>query len=269
MNHGDHKHDMEVVYTCPMHPEIRQNHEGRCPLCGMDLVKVANDESKNSESGKEVSFNISPYQASLVGIKPVEAKKKTVSFSIPVAGRIVSKSTLALQIFERDLRYIKPGVKFSGRSEVYPEDTIHGVVTLVDPMADPSSRTIRVIGRIKESGRNNLSEASFTGEVWVDLGEKLVVPEKSVLFTGGGNFIYLYKDDLLYPQKVSLGPKTGEQYVILDGLKEGDLISSGPNFLIDSESKIRGVSNPNSVPECPEGQKWNTPMAMCMPENKK
>ena len=28
------------IYTCPMHPEIRQNAPGSCPICGMDLVKV-------------------------------------------------------------------------------------------------------------------------------------------------------------------------------------------------------------------------------------
>jgi hypothetical protein len=264
-NHENHIHSEDAIYTCPMHPEIRQDKPGPCPICGMKLVKVTNEKSKDSPLKTEANFNISPYQAKLVGIKPVAAQLKMVSHSIPVSGRIISKTTLALQVFERDLRYIKPGVNFTGRSEVYPEDIIHGVVSSVDSMADPSSRTIRVIGRIMSSGRNTLSEASFTGQVIINLGEKLVVPEKSVLFTGNGNFVYLYKEDLLSPQKVSLGAKVGEEYVILNGLKDGDLISSGPNFLIDSESKIRGVSTPSTTPVCPEGQKWNAPMAMCMP----
>src|SRR5438132_293281 len=25
------------VYTCPMHPEVRQDHSGTCPKCGMAL----------------------------------------------------------------------------------------------------------------------------------------------------------------------------------------------------------------------------------------
>jgi len=29
-----------VKYTCPMHPEIRSDKEGKCPKCGMDLIKV-------------------------------------------------------------------------------------------------------------------------------------------------------------------------------------------------------------------------------------
>ena len=27
----------DTVYTCPMHPEIRQDHPGNCPKCGMTL----------------------------------------------------------------------------------------------------------------------------------------------------------------------------------------------------------------------------------------
>ncbi len=29
---------IKVEYTCPMHPEIKQDHPGNCPICGMDLV---------------------------------------------------------------------------------------------------------------------------------------------------------------------------------------------------------------------------------------
>jgi Cu(I)/Ag(I) efflux system membrane fusion protein len=28
-----------VYYTCPMHPDIKKDAPGQCPICGMDLVK--------------------------------------------------------------------------------------------------------------------------------------------------------------------------------------------------------------------------------------
>ena len=28
------------LYTCPMHPMVVQDHPGRCPICGMNLVPV-------------------------------------------------------------------------------------------------------------------------------------------------------------------------------------------------------------------------------------
>src|SRR5579863_9091684 len=33
--------DLQAVYTCPMHPEVRQKGPGACPFCGMGLEPVA------------------------------------------------------------------------------------------------------------------------------------------------------------------------------------------------------------------------------------
>ena len=43
--------DPEAEYTCPMHPEIRQQGPGSCPICGMALepVNVTLDEQPNEE----------------------------------------------------------------------------------------------------------------------------------------------------------------------------------------------------------------------------
>ena len=36
-HHRGEVHPKSVVYTCPMHPQIRQDHPGSCPICGMAL----------------------------------------------------------------------------------------------------------------------------------------------------------------------------------------------------------------------------------------
>ncbi|MFD1892912.1 copper-transporting P-type ATPase [Ottowia beijingensis] len=39
-----------TIYTCPMHPEVQQDHPGNCPKCGMSLEAVIPlDEEDNSE----------------------------------------------------------------------------------------------------------------------------------------------------------------------------------------------------------------------------
>jgi Cu+-exporting ATPase len=39
-----------AIYTCPMHPEIRQDHPGSCPICGMALEPIAAEsEEDNAE----------------------------------------------------------------------------------------------------------------------------------------------------------------------------------------------------------------------------
>ena len=32
------KHTMSMTYTCPMHPEVSSDKQGKCPKCGMDLI---------------------------------------------------------------------------------------------------------------------------------------------------------------------------------------------------------------------------------------
>jgi len=37
----DHATPMADTYTCPMHPQVVKNAPGKCPICGMNLVKKA------------------------------------------------------------------------------------------------------------------------------------------------------------------------------------------------------------------------------------
>ena len=53
-NHEGHNHG--ASYTCPMHPEVKQEGPGRCPKCGMDLVKdEEHDHSGHNHSGHDHS----------------------------------------------------------------------------------------------------------------------------------------------------------------------------------------------------------------------
>ena len=38
-----------TIYTCPMHPEVKQDHPGSCPKCGMDLVPENGEETSEEE----------------------------------------------------------------------------------------------------------------------------------------------------------------------------------------------------------------------------
>lgn len=43
-NEHAHKLNAEGLWTCSMHPQVRQSESGACPFCGMDLIPVANDD---------------------------------------------------------------------------------------------------------------------------------------------------------------------------------------------------------------------------------
>ena len=38
-DHKENEYSGDEFYTCPMHPEIHQDHPGECPKCGMALEK--------------------------------------------------------------------------------------------------------------------------------------------------------------------------------------------------------------------------------------
>nr|MDP2192889.1 heavy metal translocating P-type ATPase [Rhodoferax sp.] len=44
-----------TIYTCPMHPEVRQDHPGNCPKCGMTLEPLL-PELEESENAELVDF---------------------------------------------------------------------------------------------------------------------------------------------------------------------------------------------------------------------
>lgn len=68
----DHSENSEVnedqVWTCSMHPQIRQNEPGDCPICGMDLVPVSEGGAtgENSFEMSEAAIQLSNIQTSMV-----------------------------------------------------------------------------------------------------------------------------------------------------------------------------------------------------------
>ncbi|MCF6237683.1 MAG: YHS domain-containing protein, partial [Candidatus Marinimicrobia bacterium] len=57
------KQSAENIYTCPMHPEIRENAPGACPKCGMSLeplVPISNKQQTEHASAKEYTCPMHP-----------------------------------------------------------------------------------------------------------------------------------------------------------------------------------------------------------------
>ncbi|MEQ8791535.1 MAG: efflux RND transporter periplasmic adaptor subunit [Pirellulaceae bacterium] len=80
------------VYTCPMHPQIRQPAPGRCPICGMALVPT----SAGGADLDELSVKVEPAQRRLANIQTAVARRGPVVDAIETVGAIaIDESRMA------------------------------------------------------------------------------------------------------------------------------------------------------------------------------
>ena len=49
LNKAEETSSKKIVYTCPMHPEVKMNKPGNCPKCGMDLVPEKAEDTSEEE----------------------------------------------------------------------------------------------------------------------------------------------------------------------------------------------------------------------------
>ncbi|MEA4976877.1 MAG: efflux RND transporter periplasmic adaptor subunit [Paludibacter sp.] len=80
--HGDHDHlkteiSGETIWTCSMHPQVRQNEPGDCPICGMDLIPLEDDKNAaidpNAISMSPTAMQLANVSTAIVGkMNPVK-----------------------------------------------------------------------------------------------------------------------------------------------------------------------------------------------------
>ena len=61
-NHNEDDHNLtssddQTIWTCSMHPQIRQNEPGSCPICGMDLIPLETSGNGDESTGYQMSEN--------------------------------------------------------------------------------------------------------------------------------------------------------------------------------------------------------------------
>jgi len=108
--HAEHK--TNEYYTCPMHPSVRSDKPGACPVCGMALVKKTIEETEASSQNSEVNkslgaVTLSPSKQMLASVSTTVAKKMKLQKEIRAVGKI--------DYAEPNFRHIS--ARFSGRLE--------------------------------------------------------------------------------------------------------------------------------------------------------
>ena len=86
----------KIAYTCPMHPRVREDHPGNCPICEMKLVPLKPSARTLPPSQAEgfASVEISPEQQWLIGVKTTSVVKESLHRRLRTVGTVAFDAKL-------------------------------------------------------------------------------------------------------------------------------------------------------------------------------
>lgn len=87
-NEEAHNHENEIVdqvWTCSMHPQIRKNEAGNCPICGMDLIPIASEEDSETHPN---AIKMSPTAMQLANVQTAFVQLGAATKKLNLTGKI-------------------------------------------------------------------------------------------------------------------------------------------------------------------------------------
>ena len=146
-----------------------------------------------------------------------------------------------MTIYEYEIGLIGEGIPVEIDVVAFPGEVFKGNIAAITPVLNAQTRAIRVRAEIENPEHKLKPQMFVNARINIDLGEKLAVPETAVIDTGMRKIVYVVKQDDTFEQRdVTLGQKALGYFEALEGLKEGDIVVTSGNFLVDSESKLKG-----------------------------
>lgn len=146
-------------------------------------------------------------------------------------------------IYEYELPLIREGQEATVSLSYLPGQVFKGRVVYIYPYLQEKSRTIRARFELRNSSDWKLKPGMFSNvEVKIGLGRRLAIPEEAVLDSGTRRVVFVDKGEGRFdPRDVKLGTKVEGYYEVLSGVSNGEKVVTSANFLIDSESQLKGA----------------------------
>jgi len=157
----------------------------------------------------------------------------------------LSKVWVVADVAEQDIGAILRGQQARVTFVAFPGQTFTGVVDFISPTLMANTRSGRV--RIILANRKGLLREYMYAAVSIDVsprtsGTILVVPDSAVIDSGKAQIVLVAKGRGRFePRPVRIGGRGDGTVQILAGLKSGEEVVVGANFLIDAESNLRAA----------------------------
>ncbi|MBI4846031.1 MAG: efflux RND transporter periplasmic adaptor subunit [Candidatus Omnitrophica bacterium] len=168
-----------------------------------------------------------------------KTRKAETNLYLPGKGELV---WAYISVYEYEIGFIKVGDFVDIEAIAYPGEIFTGNIVSINPVLDPAARTNQARVEVVNTGDRLKPEMFVNAQIKVEFGKKLAVPESAVMDTGLRKIVYLSREiDVLESREVTVGQKAGGYYEVLSGLKEGDIVVTSGNFLVDSESRLKSA----------------------------
>lgn len=214
-NHVEHT---EQIWTCSMHPQIRQPEPGDCPICGMDLIPLEENANENP-----LVFTMSDNAVKIANIQTTVLGESVNSENgIVISGKIKSDETVSSSIVTHVAgRIEKLYISYTGQSVSQGQK----VVDIYSPQLIAAQKELIEANKVK-STNSTLYQAAYNKLKNWKLNDKQIqsiLDSETIIETFA---IYAQFSGVVKTKKVSVG----------DYLKEGGVL-----FDIQSLSKVWAV----------------------------
>ncbi|MBN1759847.1 MAG: efflux RND transporter periplasmic adaptor subunit [Chitinispirillaceae bacterium] len=158
----------ETVWTCSMHPQIKMNKPGKCPICFMDLIPLSDVKGNDDGGGETTRLSMSERAKALAGIMTAPAVRRGVTSDIRMTGKVAVDETRVEMITARiagriDRLYVDyTGVQVSTGdhlAEIYSPELVALQQELLQASKAVANLNANVSEMIRNSTKNMYSAA--------------------------------------------------------------------------------------------------------------
>jgi Cu(I)/Ag(I) efflux system membrane fusion protein len=153
-------------------------------------------------------------------------------------------------VYEYELPRLAAGQRATMTLSYWPGRSWDGVVTYVYPSVDEKTRTVKVRAEVANPKGELKPEMFADVTIHGRTRTVLQVPDDAVLESGTRNIVFVSEGGgNLAPREVSVGDHGSGVVEIRSGLKEGEVVVKGANFLVDSESRLKAALSAMGSPK--------------------
>jgi Cu(I)/Ag(I) efflux system membrane fusion protein len=163
----DHEDEAGTIWTCSMHPQIRQDKPGKCPICAMDLIPVSTVDSDDEQVHPD-EIQLTESAAKLADIQTLIVKRASPVKEISLQGKVQADERRIAELTARfGGRIEKLFINFTGENvtkgqklaTIYSPELVTAQKELLEAISYEESRP-----SLYQAARGKLRLWDLTGE---------------------------------------------------------------------------------------------------------